>query len=356
MRKLLLLLVCAAVAAPTAGASAPTSLVVRPNGPTGPLVLFDLGSLRTKHRLPAGLASADGRSFLAARVPHADTVLWRYALPSGRMVGRGVVRGRYVLAAVSADGTRAVLADFGGGVTRFVVVKAPRWQVEHRVALRGSYAVEALSPDGRRLFLVRYGRGGYSLRLYDTATRRLRPTPLAEGAAAQPKMAGTAWRSVATRDGRWLLTLYVKPYGGAFVHALGLAAGVGHCVDLPVGEAGFKLMSSASLALSRDARRLYVATPTLGRVFELDVYPPRVVRDVRFPATPRGRGDGLAAVSPGGGTLAFVSAAQLWRYDIETRTVSAPVSAPSNVAGLGFATDGRRVVAVDAHGRATLIA
>jgi hypothetical protein len=364
VRKLLPLLVLAIVPlvlASAAGArsdAAGRSLVVRPNGPAGPLLLLDLASLRVERRLPPGMTSADGGSFLAARIEGTHTALTRYALPSGRVAGRSVVQGRYALAAVAAGGARAVLAASrpGAGVARLAIVEAPRWRVARRVSLRGSYGVEAVSADGRRLFLIRYGAAGYNLRIYDFATGQLRPTALAEGASATRKMVGTAWRSLTTRDGRWLLTLYVKRQGGAFVHALDLDAAIGHCVELPADGAGLAVLASASLALSPDDRRLYVATPSLGRVLELAVVPPRVAREVRFPDVPgAARGDGVATVSPGGRTVAFTAGGQLWRYDVAAGAALAPVRIGGTVVGLGFTPDAARIVAVHATGGTTVV-
>lgn len=325
-------------------------LTVRPNGPAGPLALYDLQTLRPGLRLPSGLRSADGRSFLAVRLVGARTVLTRYGLPSGRVAARGSVAGRYTIAALSADGTRAVLADArpSPGQTRFTILGTLRWTVQRRVQLPGSFGVEALSPDGRRLFLIRYGGGGYNLRLYDLPTGQLAFTPLAEGAAGFEKMVGAAWTSVATRDGRWLLTLYIKPNGGGFIHALDLRGAVGHCLDLPAGFVDPTSIRTASLVLSPDERRLYVAGPLVGRLLVLDLAGPLIARTVRFPvADGNGVRDivGAAAVSPDEETVAFAVNGQVWRYRTATGVVAAPVRL-GRVSGLGFTVDGRRIVVV----------
>jgi hypothetical protein len=340
------------VAAPSAGAGATPSqlLTVRPNGPNGPLVLYDVATVRPSLRLPAGVRSADGRSFVAARADGSRTALTRYTLPSGRIVSRGAVAGAYRLAALAADGTRAVLADARptSGRTRFTIVGTSRWGVQRRVVLPGSYGVEALSPDGRRLFLIRYGSGGYNLRVYDVRTRRLAFTPLAEGASGFLKMVGAAWTSLATRDGGWLLTLYIKPNGGGFVHALDLRNAVGHCLDLPAGFADATSIRTASLALSPDERRLYVAAPRAGRLLVLDLGGPRIARTLRFPAAGRPLVRdivGTATVSTDGRTVAFAVDGRLWTYRAADGRVGAPIPV-GRVAGLGFSSGGRRIVVV----------
>jgi hypothetical protein len=230
-----------------------------------------------------------------------------------------------------------------------LVVDTSVWKIVRSVTLRGSYGVEALSPDGRRLYLIRYGRSGYALRLYDFATRKLAATPLAEGPSAFGKMVGTAWTSVATRDGRWLLTLYVKPdTGSGFIHALDLSKGVGHCIDLPAAPTDFASLAASTLTLSPDQRRLYIATPLLGRLIVFDVVQPRIVRKVRVELLRRAEArldvDRAAAVSANGRMLAFGVDGRIWRYDTAYGLVKGPVRAGGRLAGAGFTPDGRGLV------------
>ena len=348
MKRLALIASLAALAVPAQASPGSSVLTVRPNGPFGPLVLYDLETLRPGLRLSSGLRSADGRNFVVARATGTRTTLTRYELPSGRVAARGSVAGRYRLAAVSARGERAILTHFEPGRTRLAVVGTSRWTVLRRVDLRGTFGVEALSLDGRRLFLIKYDDGGYNLRLYDLRTNRLAFTPLVEGAAGQQKMIGAAWTSVATRDGRWLLTLYIKPDGGGFIHSLDLDRGFGHCLDLPAGFVDPSTIRTSSLALSPDERRLYVAGPFAGRLLVVDLAGPRIARVVRFRNAERSATRdivGAAAVSPREDTVAFAVDGQVWRYKLATDGVDAPVRV-GRVAGLGFTEDGRRLVVV----------
>lgn len=360
--RLLLLVLLLLLPPTTASAEEQASrfLTVRPNGFGGPLVLYDLETLRPGLRLPNGLPSADGGSFMSARVVGARTVITRHELPSGRVAGRGSVVGQFTLAAISANGTRAVLAALrpGPGQTRLAVLGTSRWTVQRRVSLRGSYGVEALSLDGRRLFLIQYGGGGYNLRLYDLRTGRLSFTPLVEGASGFGKMVGAPWTSVTTRDGRWLLTLYIKPSGGGFVHALDLRSAIGHCVDLPSGFTDAARLRTASLALSPEERVLYVASPLAGRLLVLDLLPPRIERTVRFSVPPTSATRdivGAATVSSSGNMLAFAVHGQVWRYRVGGGIVSGPTEAGGRVRGLGFTAGGRRIVVVHRDGRATVL-
>lgn len=358
---LLLLTVLLLLLAPAASAGPPPAsrfLALRPGGASGPLVLYDLETLRAGVRLPSGIRSADGRSFLAATRAGTRTILVRYALPSGAVVGRGSVLGRYTLAAVSSDGARVVLTSrTAPGRTTLAVVGTFGWRVQRRVALAGPFGVEALSPDGNRLFLIRYDGNGYNLRLYDLRSGRLSFTPLAEGTSAFGKMVGVGWTSVPTRDGNWLLTLYIKPGGGGFIHALDLRRAIGHCLDLPAGFTDPATIRTASLALSPDETSLYVASPLAGRLLVVDVTGPRIANEVRFTASPQAApsATGVAAVSPGDGTLAFALETRIWRYSPAATAVGAPVAVGDPVLGLGFTADRQRLVVAREDRRVTAL-
>ena len=329
-------------------------VTLRTNGQHGPLVVYDVVARRQRVQLPAGVASADGRTFVSARAPKraAATSLTRYRLPSGRRAGVARVPGRYAVAGVSARGRRIVLLDLEArrGETRFVVLDG--WRRVDDVTLKGFYELETLSSDGERLFLVHWRKNGYDLELFHLRTNRLRPTPTRSSEDGKPEtMAGQAWTAVATRDGSWLLTLYLKRANEGFVHALDLRRGVGHCIDLPFRGVSTALGASA-LALSPDERRLYVANPILGRVYVVDVRRPALVRTSAFreriPLDRFAFGIGPnGAVSPDGRTVYFSANRSLWAFDVPRARVRGPYRVGAFVAGLAFTPDGRRVVAFD---------
>jgi hypothetical protein len=323
---------------------------LRPSGHGGPLVVYDVVARRRLAMLPRGLASADGRVFVSAARAKSGTTVARYALPSGRLLGVTRVPWRVVLQAVSADGRRVVLGGVGTPrSTRLVVLD--RYRVARTVTLRGAYESETVSPDGTKLFLIHWLKNRYELKLYDFAERRLLATPTLEPDGSLEKMVGQAWTGVATRNGRWLLTLYVKGDGTAFVHALDLVRGVGHCLDVP-GHAGPLEIGAATLVLSPDEKRLYVANPLLGSVTTIALAGPRVTRTTTFRTPLRSAGFSFG-IGPNGaasrdGTIAFSGNRLVWRYDARTGRVFGPFRSASMVAGLGFG--GRRVVAVAATG------
>jgi hypothetical protein len=309
-------------------------LVVRSGGQRGSLTAYDLA--RRGHRvvLPPGMLSADGRTFVVARTFHGRTTVRRFDATTGSFESTSTVGGRWHLVAVSVDGRRIALTswDRSRRRTRFFVPGRGRF------VRPGSYDVETLSRDGRVLFLVHWKANGYELQRYDLRTRTLRANPPREGAEGKTeKMSGAAWTAAATRNGRWLLTLYLKPDGTAFVHALDLTGGPPHCIDLP-GRGANAFLSSA-LALSPRERVLYVATPALGQIVRVDLARLRVARTVHFRTFTHdpvvGAGPN-AAVSSDGRTLAFSNGAWVWRYDTVRARVRFAATMENDVMALGF--------------------
>jgi hypothetical protein len=321
------------------------TLFVRPSGQRGPLQAFDLESDARRFSLPSGVLSADGRTFVSsARAKAKRTTVVRFHAPTGKLQRASSVRGRWQVVGVSADGSRYVLSRHRRRKTELRVS-------ESRYSLRGNYEVEALSPDGRRLFLVHWRNRGYELQQLDLDNRRLSSTRLAE---PDEKMSGTAASAIATRDGRWLLTLYVKADGSSFVHALDLRSGVAHCIDLPL-RGDYPVVAATALTLSPLEDRLYLANPLLGRVATVDMTELELVRVTRFrPVAARQYTFGIgpsAAVSPNGRMLAFVTARGLWLVDTAYGVVRGPRPLRTYVLGVGFTPDGKQVVAVALHRR-----
>jgi len=320
-------------------------LFVWPSGQQGLLQGFDLVSGARRFTLPSGVLSADGRTYVSsARAKVNRTTVARFDASTGRLRRGSSVRGRWRVAGVSADGSTEVLARHLRGTTELRVGAS-------RYLLRGNYEVEALAPDRRRLFLVHWRNRGYALEQLDLASRKLSPTRLDD---PDEKMSGTAVSAVATRDGRWLLTLYVKVDGESFIHALDLRSGIAHCVDLPL-KGDYGTVWATALTLSPDEQRLYLASPLLGRVTTVDLRALEVGGVVRFrPVNPMTYTFGIgpsAAVSPNGRMLAFVTARGLWLVDTAYGVVRGPKPLRTYVLGVGFTPDGKRVVAVALHRR-----
>jgi hypothetical protein len=320
-------------------------LYLRPYGQQGPLRAFDLDRGTLRFSLPQGSLSADGRTFVtAARAKSYRTTIVRADAWTGKLQRGWSRRGRWEVAGVTADGSSFALVRHSRHATILRVGSK-------RQVLRGWRDVEALSPDGRRVYIVHWGRNNYVLEQLDLASGRLGPTRLAD---PDEKMIGLPSTAVATRDGRWLFTLYWKGEGDEnFIHALDLENGVAHCIDLPLDGDYFPLATSA-LALSPDEKTLYMASPYLGRVTTIDVDELEVTRVVRFQGLPVADmnmrfGPG-AAVTPNGRMLAFTGGRSVWRYDTAYGIVKRPVRLGSAVRGVGFRPNGRQLLALPNDG------
>jgi hypothetical protein len=328
-------------------------LALRPIGTAGPLSAIDVRSGRRLFELPSGLASADGRSFYAlsdARPQRNTPVLVRFSARTGLRFARWRLPHAAFVAAVSANGRWAVVHDARSNRrwTRLRLVEPRARRIVRDVRLRGLFEVEAISDDGRRLFLVHHhGGGSYAIRVFDVARGRLRAGSL------RPKnedeaMAGDAWTAVASPDGRWLLTLYVKQREReAFVHALDLRRAVTFCLDLP-GHAGALALQQYGLALSEDGGRLFAANPTVGALaaFDLRGEDPRAVVTRRFAGRRAPRASWAnAALSPDGRTLYFGTIGGLQAFDVPHGRVRGPYRVGA-VAGFAFTPDGRRLTVV----------
>src|SRR6266516_1453008 len=183
---------------------------------------------------------ADGaRATLLERIGVADAAVspWirlkgSWGIPSiGPLGGQGLSR----------DGRTLVLAANAGPYasrSKFLVLSLPRMKIRQQVALKGSFSYDALSPDGSRLYLIQYVAGAgdfqdYVVRGYDLLRQKLLPGKIVDRKEKEESMAGSPVTRVTSADGRWVYTLYAKPSGGTFVHALDTVNATAHCIDLP---------------------------------------------------------------------------------------------------------------------------
>jgi hypothetical protein len=143
---------------------------------------------------------------------------------------------------LSADGRTLVLAGYARHYpprrTRLLVLRLKRFgaHVSARLTIRGWFTVDAISPDGRRLYLIHYTHPNdilrYEVRAYDLPGRRLLAEPIVDPREPDEKMQGQPQARVMSADGRWAYTLYSRPAGAPFIHALDTRAGTAVCIDL----------------------------------------------------------------------------------------------------------------------------
>jgi hypothetical protein len=103
----------------------------------------------------------------------------------------------------------------------------------------------------------------YEVRAYDLVGRRLLPAPIVDPREPDEKMQGLPMTRTMSPDGRWAYTLYAKPSGAPFIHALDTERRTAACIDLDdlssdtIGEAKLTL-SGGSLRVEGPAGPLAV--------------------------------------------------------------------------------------------------
>ena len=121
--------------------------------------------------------------------------------------------------------------------TSFAVINTGSMNITDRFELPGNFAYDALSPDGKTLYLTQHvDRGNpnrYVVRAYDLERGRLLSGIVADKTQPGWVMEGFATTRTTSADGRWVYTLFMRPGGYPFVHALDAVRGVAHCIGLP---------------------------------------------------------------------------------------------------------------------------
>ena len=100
-------------------------LFAQPLGEAGPLQAYDTSTGQLRFALPAGRASADGHSFVSARLEDGATFLERRETASGGVLRVDRVAGLWTLAAVSPDGRFVALSRPAGATTDIRLVGGP---------------------------------------------------------------------------------------------------------------------------------------------------------------------------------------------------------------------------------------
>jgi hypothetical protein len=191
-----------------------------------------------------GIAAAEGGTRYVA-THRAGTTTVRAFDADGRSVRRGTLAGVFGVPRVAFDGTLDGLAHDGrslvlasastvGGKSRFAVLSTRTLSPVRMVSLRGTWSYDALSPDGRKLYLVEHsGDVTYRVRAYDVVRGRLLREAVIDPRLGGRSMTGAPVTRAAGPGAVWAYTLYQKPGGLPFVHALDTVRGKALCIDLP---------------------------------------------------------------------------------------------------------------------------
>jgi hypothetical protein len=193
-----------------------------------------------------GVLAQNGKSRFVAVPAGSSTAIERVMVRGGSVAGWNFLQGGWGIPSptvnraegLSRDGRRLILQSSGlGSPTRFAVVNTRTLQVVDRFTLDGSFDYDALSPDGSTLYLIQHVDSAnfsrYVVRSYDLRTHTLAPGRVADKAQLDWVMEGSALTRTTGADGRWVYTLYQRPGGYPFIHALDTVSGVAHCIGLP---------------------------------------------------------------------------------------------------------------------------
>jgi len=176
---------------------------------------------------------------------------------------------------LSRDGKRLVIGmSFAGSPSRFAILDTRKMRVVDRITLEGDFAYDALSPDASTLYLTEHVDvnyvNRYVVRAYDLRSHVLLPGRIADKTQSDWVMEGWALTRATSGDGRWVYTLYSRPGGYPFVHALDTMNGSAHCIGLPwhgdqaaLGTARLRLVDGGrSLALRLKSGRTWMTMST----------------------------------------------------------------------------------------------
>ncbi len=139
---------------------------------------------------------------------------------------------------LSADGRKLVLGSLprpDDNKTTFQVLETRNLSITNTIRLRGQWSFDALSPDGATIYAIEYRMSAkppsYRVRAIDAATGRIRPGAIVDRRDPGEEMRGSPLTRTVT--GGMAYTLYARPNGTAFVHALDTRHGTAACIDLP---------------------------------------------------------------------------------------------------------------------------
>lgn len=251
MRRLALCLavvVGALVAVSAAPADGPTFVTQFGQGVNhGSLRYVPVSVYPTNHTDLVTISTVDGSAGQALQLPG------QWGLPA---IGAGAE-------GLSRDGRTLVLGQVAIGVSspsKFLIVNPAGMKIVRTIVLRGYFSFDALSPNASRMYLIQYTHGKsqdlthYIVRGYDLRTNRLLPGKVADRSEDEGTMAGYAMTRTTSAGGRWVYTLYQKPNGEPFVHALDTVAAAAYCIDLPKNKA----VNNIALSLRNGGRTLAV--------------------------------------------------------------------------------------------------
>ena len=384
-RRALLLAVCAAVVVAGCGKAD-----LGPGTPTGDYKLYvatsttnselvaviDSRSHSVERSLPLGTPSPDWKHLYSMESttlvdvdPKTGATRHTLHLPGQFQLPPATIGG--VPGGLSQDGRWLVLQAFDTptnfpSATHFAVVDTSYAKLVKQIDLTGYFQFDAISNDGQRIYLIEYlSSSEYQVRFLNVGTRQLDPTIVFDKSDGSSAMAGLRLSGVASPDGHWLYSVYIRQDKGAFIHALSLDNPIAFCIDLPgSGYASSQDGFHWSLALSADGSHLFAANGAMGVVADIDTGndAPALTRTVQIDTTAQSAslfgqdvqakefGANGAVLSPDGRTLVMSGATGVVWVDTATLHARGRQLANWTVWSLALSPNGNNLYAVSDSG------
>ena len=341
------------------------------------LSVIDSRSHSIERNMPLGTPSPDWThlyivqgSDLVDLDPRTGTVLRTVQMPGAYQLPPATMSG--VPGGLSPNGHWLVLESFDAKAnslpsrSHLLVVDTTYAAKPQRIDLSGYFQFDAVNNAGNRVYLIQFiSETDYHVRFFDVADKALDPQIVFDKADGSAAMAGARLSGIASRDGQWLYSLYVRPDKSAFIHMLSLESPIAFCVDLPGhGYATNPDEFHWSLALNPEGSHLYAANGPMGIVAEVNVNGnglPTITRSARIATGQSARviaqdvaakefGGNAAAVSPDGNTLVFAGKTGVVWVDTASMKAQDRQLADWRIWSLAMSPDGTTLYAINDSG------
>jgi len=339
--------------------------------------VIDSRSHKVERRLPMGVPSSDWKHLyslvstsLVDTDPETGATLSTLALGHAYRLPDATASG--VPGGLSPNGKWLVVEryDVTGedlpSASHLLLIETAGLKIKSRIDLAGFFNFDAVSNDGRRLYLVQFVSGkAYYVRWYDLALGRLDPDVVFDKNDGANAMSGLRLSGVASANGGWLYSMYVRDRAGPFIHALSLDGPIAFCLDLP--GSGYAEDGSAmqwSLALSPGGSTVYAANLASGEVATVGIAggAPQIVHQAHLVlATSTGGliknveakevGANAAVVSLDGSTLVVAGGSGLVWIDTQALAVRHRALTDWRIWSVGLSPDGRTLYAMSDGGK-----
>jgi hypothetical protein len=318
--------------------------------------------------LPAGVLSRDGSTLLTARVSRSQTLVRRIETGTGRVLAARSIAGAWGFQQAAEDGTRVA---GGEGLAPVVLVAAARangyrGSAAHTrfallahglqgklrlLTLPGNLGVDALSENGTMLYVIQHEAGEhYTVRGYDLVRNSLSGA-IIDKREPDEKMQGLPLARASSADGSWELTLYRRPNGVPFVHALMTTALAAFCIDLPA-SARIHPAGPSTWGVAVQGTSMYLANARTGWVGVIDYAHFKLLRSTSLGASAPISSPRPLAVGSDGSTLYLARSGGVVPVATGTLVAGAPLTT-SAFGSLALGPDGSLLYA--SGGGATLV-